>query len=193
MGSDAPKGRSLGRGARPPYIRTRIVMNLPRPFRFAASALALGASLAMLAMAAPAHAQYNQHMRHDPAKCRDGGPAVRVTVNGVKASTGTLRVQLYRATRADWLETGRWLNRIELPARAGTMSVCMPAPGPGTYGIAIRHDINGNGETDLTQDGGGMSNNPSINVFNLGKPSHTKVAFSLAREIKPMTIRMRYM
>ena len=168
-------------------------MNMPTSLRLAASALTLGAGLAVLATAAPAQAQYNQYLRHDAAKCRDDGPAVRITVSGVKASRGTLRVQLYRATRADWLETGRWLNRIELPARAGTMSVCMPAPGPGTYGIAIRHDINGNGETDLTQDGGGMSNNPSINVFNLGKPSHSKVAFSLGRDVKPMTIRMRYM
>ena len=69
----------------------------------------------------------------------------------------------------------------------------MPAPGPGTYGIAIRHDVNGNDETDLTQDGGGMSNNPSINIFNLGKPSYTKVAFRLGQEVKAMTIRMRYM
>jgi uncharacterized protein (DUF2141 family) len=168
-------------------------MNMPTSLRFAVSALTLGAGLAALAVAAPTQAQYNQYLRHDAAKCRGDGPAVRITVSGVKASRGTLRVQLYRATRADWLETGRWLNRIELPARAGTMSVCMPAPGPGTYGIAIRHDINGNGETDLTQDGGGMSNNPSINVFNLGKPSYSKVAFSLGSEIKPMTIRMRYM
>lgn len=168
-------------------------MNMPTSLRLAASALTLGAGLAVLAAAAPAEAQYNQYLRHDAARCSGEGPAVRITVSGVKASRGTLRVQLYRATRADWLETGRWLNRIELPARAGTMSVCMPAPGPGTYGIAIRHDINGNGETDLTQDGGGMSNNPSINVFNLGKPSYSKVAFSLGREVKPMTIRMRYM
>ena len=168
-------------------------MNMPTSLRLAVSALTLGVGLVALAVAAPALAQYNQYLRHDAAKCRGDGPAVRITVSGVKASRGTLRVQLYRATRADWLETGRWLNRIELPARAGTMSVCMPAPGPGTYGIAIRHDVNGNGETDLTQDGGGMSNNPSINVFNLGKPSYNKVAFSLAREVKPMTIRMRYM
>jgi len=168
-------------------------MNMPTSLRLAVSGLTLGVGLAALAVAAPAQAQYNQHLRHDAAKCRGDGPAVRITVSGVKASRGTLRVQLYRATRADWLETGRWLNRIELPARAGTMSVCMPAPGPGTYGIAIRHDINGNGETDLTQDGGGMSNNPAINVFNLGKPSYSKVAFSLGSEIKPMTIRMRYM
>lgn len=168
-------------------------MNMPTSLRLAASALTLGAGLAALVLAAPAAAQYNQYLRHDAAKCRGDGPAVRITVSGIKSSRGTLRVQLYRATRADWLETGRWLNRIELPARAGTMSVCMPAPGPGTYGIAIRHDINGNGETDLTQDGGGMSNNPSINVFNLGKPSYSKVAFTLDGEVKPMTIRMRYM
>jgi uncharacterized protein (DUF2141 family) len=168
-------------------------MNKPTSLRLAASALTLGAGLAALAVAAPAHAQYNQYLRHDAAKCNGDGSAVRITVSGVKSSRGTVRVQLYRATRADWLETGRWLNRIELPARAGTMSVCMPAPGPGSYGIAIRHDVNNNDETDLTQDGGGMSNNPSINVFNLGKPSYSKVAFSLGREVKPMTIRMRYM
>jgi uncharacterized protein (DUF2141 family) len=168
-------------------------MNMPTSLRLAVSALTLGVGLVALAEAAPAQAQYNQYLDNDAAKCRGDGPAVRITVSGVKASRGTLRVQLYRATRADWLETGRWLNRIELPARAGTMSVCMPAPGPGTYGIAIRHDINGNGETDLTQDGGGMSNNPSINIFNLGKPSYSKVAFSLGSEVKPMTIRMRYM
>ena len=165
-------------------------MDMPARLRFAAFALTFAAGVAA---AAPAQAQYNQHLRHDAAKCRGDGPAIRISVTGVKSSQGTLRVQLYRATRADWLETGRWLNRIELPARAGTMSVCMPAPGPGTYGIAIRHDVNGNDETDLTQDGGGMSNNPSINIFNLGKPSYTKVAFRLGQEVKAMTIRMRYM
>jgi uncharacterized protein (DUF2141 family) len=166
---------------------------MPTSFRLAACAPAVLAGLAALWVAAPAQAQYNSYLSHEQAKCRGDGPAILITVTGVKASRGKLRVQLYRATKQDWLETGRWLNRIEVPARAGTMSVCMPAPQPGTYGIAIRHDVNGNGETDLTQDGGGMSNNPSINIFNLGKPSHTKVAFSLAQEVKSMSIRMRYM
>ena len=168
-------------------------MDLPARLRLAATALTLGAGLAALAMAAPAQAQYANYLSHDPAKCRGNGPAVRITVSGVKVGRGTLRVQLYRATKADWLETGRWLNRIEVPARAGAMSVCMPAPGPGTYGIAIRHDVNNNDETDLTQDGGGASNNPSFNIFNLGKPSYSKVGFSLGREVKTMTIRMHYL
>lgn len=168
-------------------------MRTPTSLRRAARALALAGLGATAFVAVPAHAQYSNYMSHDPAKCRGSGPAIRVTVSNVKASRGTLRVQLYRATRQDWLETGRWLNRIELPARAGTMSVCMPAPQAGSYAIAIRHDINGNGKTDLTQDGGGMSNNPSINIFNLGKPSYDTVAFRLGQEVKAMSIRMRYM
>ena len=168
-------------------------MDMPARLRFAASMLTLAGGLGALAVAAPAQAQYNQEIRHDPAKCRGNGPAISITVSGVKASRGKLRVQLYRATDQDWLETGRWLNRMEVPARAGTMTVCMPAPGPGTYGIAIRHDVNGNGETDLTQDGGGASNNPSFNIFNLGKPSYRKVGFSLGEEVKTIGIRLHYL
>ena len=150
--------------------------------------------MAAVALALPAQAQYNQKIGNDLAKCSAGaGPAVRINIADVKSSSGTIRVQLYRATKADWLTSGRWLNRMELPARAGSMTVCVPAPGPGTYGIAVRHDVNNNGKTDLTQDGGGMSNNPSINIFNLGKPSYNRVAFDLGDEVKAMTIRMRYL
>ena len=167
-------------------------MNLPTSFRHAACALAL-AGAGFGALATPALAQYRQHITNDPARCRGGGPAVNVTVTGIRSSAGKLRVQLYRATRADWLEKGRWLNRIEVPARAGSMTVCMPVPGPGSYGIGVRHDVNDNGETDLTQDGGGMSNNPSVNIFNLGKPNYSKVAFTLGNEVKAIAIRMRYL
>lgn len=155
------------------------------------------AALAMAAAAipaAPALAQYGELIRNDPAQCRAGaGPAVRLTVTGIKASTGTVRVQLYKGTREDWLVSGRWLHRMEVAARAGEMSFCVPVPKAGTYAIAVRHDANGNGETDITQDGGAMSNNPSINVFNLGKPSVAKTAFPIGDEVKPMTVRMRYL
>jgi len=167
-------------------------MNLPTSFRHAVRALALaGAGFGLLA--SPALAQYRQHVTNDPARCRGGGSAVNVTVTGIRSSAGTLRVQLYRATKADWLEKGRWLNRIEVPARAGSMTVCMPVPGPGSYGIGVRHDVNSNGETDLTVDGGGASNNPSFNIFNLGKPSFDKAAFSVGSGAQSITIAMRYM
>ena len=160
--------------------------------RLPVSIVALGALA--LGAAAPLHAQYRQVIGNDMAQCRSGdGPAVLVTVEGVKASKGRIRVQSYRATAADWLKKGRWINRMEAPAKAGTMSFCVPVPASGNYGIAVRHDLDGDGDTDLSSDGGGMSNNPSINIFNLGKPSHTKTSFAVGNGVKAIHIRMRYM
>ncbi|GAA5056265.1 hypothetical protein GCM10023208_20900 [Erythrobacter westpacificensis] len=158
-----------------------------RILRFAAAAaIAVGLS-------APAGAQFRNEITHSVAPCQGNGPAVWIQVSGIEGSSGTMRIQLYPGTSADWLERGRWINRIEVPARAGSMQVCMPVPRPGNYAIAIRHDKNNNGRTDITSDGGGMSNNPSINVFNLGKPSIDKTRFSIGREVLPMAIRMRYL
>ena len=161
-------------------------------FRFSAAAAAVG--IAALATAVPAAAQYRQKIGNDMSQCtRGSGPAVMVTVDGVKASQGRIRVQSYRANSSEWLGKGKWLNRIEAPARAGTMTFCVPVPATGSYGIAVRHDVNGNGSTDLRTDGGGMSNNPSINIFNLGKPSYTKTAFSVGNGVKSIRIQMKYM
>jgi uncharacterized protein (DUF2141 family) len=151
-----------------------------------------GASLA-LAVPATATAQYRNRVANEPADCRAGaGPAVKVEINGITPAKGVLRVQIYRGTAADWLQKGRWLNRIEVPARGGSATVCLPVPGPGTYGVAVRHDVNGNGETDLRTDGGGMSNNPSISILNLGKPSYKQTAFAVGDGIKTISIQMRY-
>ncbi len=167
---------------------------MAKSFRRAASAFAIAGALAAgLALAAPVQAQYRQEIRNNPAQCRGAGPAVRVTVNEIKNSSGTIRVQLYRGTESDWLESGRWIYRMEAPAREGSMSFCMPVPQAGTYGIAVRHDVNGNGSTDITRDGGAMSGNPSLNIFNLGKPSYRKTRFDVGNEVISMTLRMRYM
>ena len=149
----------------------------------------LGVSL--LAFAATTQAE-GRVISNDLSKCRSG-PSTLVQISGVKASTGRIRVQSYRGTAADWLTKGRWLARVEVPARAGTMTVCVPLPEAGVYGIAVRHDVNGNGKTDLRADGGGMSNNPSINIFNLGKPSYKKVGVDVGQGVTPITITMRYM
>ncbi|GGB89678.1 hypothetical protein GCM10011494_05030 [Novosphingobium endophyticum] len=156
---------------------------------------AFGAVTALgLATAAPAVAQYRHEIRNDMSRCTQGsGPAVMVTVDGIKASQGKLRVQSYRATSSEWMAKGKWLARIDVPAKAGTMTFCLPVPASGTYAIAVRHDFNGNGDTDIMSDGGGMSNNPSINIFNLGKPSYTKVGVPVGRDVKSIRIQMRYM
>ena len=157
--------------------------------------LALLATAAAAAAAWPgaAQAQFRQEITNDPSQCYAGsGPAVMIQLREIREGGGNIRVQLYRGIASDWLETGRWISRIEVPARAGTMNFCMPVPRAGTYAIAIRHDINGNGKTDITQDGGGMSNNPSLNIFNLGKPSYRKTAFEVGNDVKSIAIRMRY-
>ena len=167
-------------------------MTRTRSSGYLLASLAVGGML--LSVPAIGQVQYNQSVSNNLAKCDSGdGPAVRVQVQGVKSSSGKIRVQSYRGVKEDWLETGRWLNRIEVSARAGTMSFCMPFASAGTYAIAVRHDVNGNGKTDLTSDGGGMSNNPSINIFNLGKPSYTKTRFEVGNGVSSITIRMRYM
>lgn len=151
-------------------------------------------ALAATGIAVPAHAQYRQKISNNMSKCSAGaGPAVKVTVSGIKSSAGKIRVQSYRGTKQDWLESGRWIHRIEGSARAGTMTFCMPIPSAGTYGIAVRHDVNGNGKTDIFKDGGAMSNNPSINAFNLGKPSYKKTRFTAGSGVTSIRVKMRYM
>ena len=151
----------------------------------------IAAALGLIVPAAAGAAPFRNTLTHKPAACASGS-SVQVQIDGIRAGGGTLRVQAYRATDADWLEKGRWINRIELPARAGTMRVCMPLPGPGHYGIAVRHDVNGNGKTDLSTDGGAMSNNPSLNIWNLGKPSYRKVGFDVGAAPRSIAITMRY-
>lgn len=147
----------------------------------------------MAASAAPAGDSPFRHLvSNDLGRCGGSGSAVKVLISGITPATGILRVQLYRGTPADWLQKGRWLNRVEVPARGGSATVCLPVPGPGTYGVAVRHDVNGNGETDIRTDGGGMSNNPPISVLNLGKPSYKQTAFTVGNEVKTISIRMKY-
>lgn len=159
--------------------------------RFRSGAMVL--AIASLAFVPAAQAQYRNEVSHNPASCNSGGPKIRVNVTGVKASKGTMRVQAYYGTKTDWLEKGRWLTRVEAPARAGTMTFCLPVPEAGTYGVAVRHDLNGNGKTDLREDGGAMSNNPSINIFNLGKPSFKKTAFTAGSGVTTISVAMKYM
>jgi uncharacterized protein (DUF2141 family) len=139
-------------------------------------------------------ASAGQELTNDLSQCTQGkGPAVLVTVRGIKEPSGNIRVQSYPAISSAWLAKGRWLHRVETRASAGSMSICMPVPSEGKYGIAVRHDVNGNGKTDFTQDGGGFSNNPSISILNFGKPSVTKVAFEAGPGVTRITVNLKYM
>jgi len=165
-------------------------MTMTNILRLGAATLVAGGLLAAM----PANAQYRQKISNDLSRCSGAsGPAIKVVVRGIDTSSGNIRVQSYRGTKADWLTKGKWINRVEERAKAGTMTFCMPFSAAGIYAIAVRHDKNGNGKTDISSDGGGMSNNPSINIFNLGKPSYKKTRLNVGNSVSTITVNMRYM
>ena len=138
-----------------------------------------------------------QEITNDLGRCAADSPgsAVLVDVSNFEKAGGTIRVQSYPATKSAWLEKGQWLNRIEMPARpaSGLMQFCMPVPGPGRYAIAVRHDRNNNGKTDISADGGGFSNNPKASIFNLGKPGVEKAAFAAGPGVTRISIKLQYL
>ena len=149
-------------------------------------------AIGLLAFAGSAEA--GSVITNDMAKCGAAkGPAIQVNVRGIKGNIGKLRVQNYPATASAWLAKGRWLHRVEGRASAGSVNFCVPLAASGRYAIAVRHDKNSNGKTDISADGGGFSNNPSINVLNLGKPAVGKVAFSAGPGVTTITVNMKYM
>lgn len=150
--------------------------------------LKLGFALCVAA-AVPGHAQA---IGPDAPVCEAGDkPAVLVNVEGFKARTGKLRVQIYGSNPDDFLAKGKKLKRVDLPvSRAGAMAVCVALPAPGRYAIAVRHDINGNGKSGW-DDGGGFSRNPSISLLDL-KPSYDKVAIRVGDRVTPVDVRLNY-
>lgn len=134
-----------------------------------------------------------EKISNDLSKCSGGaGPAVMVQVKGFKQASGRVRVQSYEATSAKWLKKGQWINRIEVPAvaRGKTVSVCVPLPAPGSYGIAVRHDMDGNGKSGWN-DGGGFSGNPDISLLNL-KPSVGKSAITVGPGVTRISVVLNY-
>ena len=168
-----------------------------------AKLLSLGARAAFLPVAlslalAPSAAQaqrYAQVIGNDMSLCRSGaGPAVRVTIEGLRSNSGNLFVRTYLARSSDWLKSKRYLTRLDTSPRAGTMTVCVPLPSTGEFAIAVQHDVNGNREVDFSRDGAGMSNNPKIGNF-IGiplPPSVRKTSFTAGPGVTDMRITMRY-
>lgn len=151
---------------------------------------AMGAGLAM-----PASAQANT-LGPAAARCNANDTAVLVEVNGFKARTGTLRVQLYASNAKTYLEKGKWLERVDVPVtRAGAMRVCVPVDKPGNYLVSVRHDMNGNGKSDRS-DGGGFSGNPDMKLSDVvfkRKPSLTQTTFAVSAATRRVGVVLNYL
>ena len=157
--------------------------------RFVALAVACAAVVTAPALAAPsgpfAHA------------CTSGteAAAMLVHVTGFKQRTGTIRVQLYGGDPERYFDKHTYLRRIDLPVPGeGPLDVCVPAPTPGTYAVSVRHDIDGTGKTGR-EDGGGMSGNPEMSLFDLmfkRKPAPAKVAVQVGHGVRVVPVVLNY-
>lgn len=145
--------------------------------------------LVLTALAVPAHADA---IGPDAAVCDAGRqPSVLVRVEGFKARTGKLRVQIYGGNADEFLEKGKWLKRIDVPVtRAGTMNVCVGLPAAGNYAVAVRHDVDGNGKSGWS-DGGGFSRNPHLSLTNL-KPKHSAVVIPVGAATRTVDVVLNY-
>nr|WP_310525051.1 DUF2141 domain-containing protein [Polymorphobacter sp.] len=128
----------------------------------------------------------------DAAACRPGasGTAALITVQGFKDRQGQLRIQNYTGEKGEFLESGKYLRRHDLPMTAtGDMVVCLTLPGPGNYVIVALHDRDTNGKLSVWSDGIGLSGNPHLR---LAKPSPAETVLPFGPGITPVRITMNY-
>jgi len=151
---------------------------------------AAGAALA-LALALAAAPGAAQAMGPDAAACRAGDrPAVLVTVDGFNRRTGNVRVAIYNNPNT-FLDRGATLKKIDLPVtRGGPMRICVALPRAGSYAVAVRHDVDGNGRSGWS-DGGGFSRNPDISLANL-RPRYQNVAVNVGQAALPVRVVLNY-
>lgn len=132
----------------------------------------------------------------DAAVCVAGtGPAILVRVEGLKDRVGPVRVRTFGGDPSTYFNKKKALKRLELAAPAsGPVEICMAVPGPGTYAVDVRHDVNRDGKTNKT-DGAGASGNPNISMFDVifgRKPAASKVAIEVGTTVVAVNIRVKY-
>lgn len=127
-----------------------------------------------------------------PGACAPGaaGPAARVTVHGFKDRKGQLRIAIYPATDADFLASGRYLQRLDTPMTPdGEMTVCAPVSAAGDVVVVALHDRDANGKLHPFRDGAGFSRNPRLG---LSKPRIEAVQVRL-EGVTPLRIELNYL
>lgn len=114
----------------------------------------------------------------NPGLCSEEGPDLRITVNNIEKSEGTIVADLHNDIVEDFLQWDKVVLRIRTKAQEGSLSFCLPLPEPGTFAVAVYHDKNDNWKFDkgflrIPREKFGMSNNP---VFGLSTPDFEEVA-----------------
>ena len=72
---------------------------------------------------------------------------------------------------------------------SGPMPICVSLPRAGRYAVAVRHDIDGDGND--WGDGGGFSRNPRLSLTSL-RPRYQNVAFDVGGGIQNVNVVLNY-
>ena len=132
-------------------------------------------------------------------RCRanEPGPAVIITVTGLKDRSGLLRAELYAANDTDFLASdkelvraGKLFHRVEMAIPpSGPVQLCIRVPAPGTYSLSLLHDRDSNRKFGLSSDGIGFPGNRKLG---LSKPKAASAMVNAAKGLTDITIRMNY-
>ncbi|MFZ4690733.1 MAG: DUF2141 domain-containing protein [Polymorphobacter sp.] len=132
-------------------------------------------------------------------RCRpnEAGPAVMITVTGLKDRAGLLRAELYAANDDDFLgsdkalvRAGKLFHRVETGIQpSGPVQLCIRVPAAGAYTLSLLHDRDSNRKFGLSSDGIGFPGNPRLG---LSKPKAAAATVQAGRGLTDITIRMNY-
>ena len=127
--------------------------------------------------------------------CERKGIPIWITIEKIRNSHGTIKVELYSIATENGLKYGTKVNRTRINARQGSQRLCLTAPSYGDYSIAIYHDENDNKELDrsyfgIPYEGFGFSNNPSVTF---GIPDQQEMLFKVSDSPKSVYISIIYL
>jgi len=140
--------------------------------RLLASLLPGVAMIAAMPLVAAAPLHTSPELGKAEGQCRpdEPGPAVLVSVVGLKDMKGHLKLEIYPPNERDFLEDdnillnqGKTFRRVEVPTVQGVSSpLCIRVPAPGAYTLLVLHDRDSNHKFGLSSDGIGFASNPRI-------------------------------
>ena len=131
-------------------------------------------------------------------RANESGPAVYVTLKGLKDRKGLLRAELYPSNEKDFLaddailvNAGKTFRRVDLSTPAsGDPVLCIRIPSAGKYTLSLLHDRDKNLKFSAWSDGIGFSGNPKIGR---SKPTAAAATFLAGPGMTRINVIMNYL